>query len=268
MFPILLQTDWLVIPTFSFMLMVASLAATFYSYFQAPKKGLSQTIVLDMGIIGTIAGILGARIFHVLVEAPAYYWEHPSYIYQIQRGGVVSYGGLILIGISLFVYLKIKKVNPYQYLDLMALGFPIVVFFVRIGCLGAGCCYGKPTDFFFHLIFHSGSAGQQYFGIPLHATQVYDMLNAVFLFFLMRFIDARKKFHGQVVWSFLIGYGVIRGVIEFLRGDVDRGVYLNGSISTAQVVGIVAILFGGMMYWYCRYLSSKTHSSETVGVKA
>lgn len=252
MFPFLVKYQSFSIPTFSFMLMVASLLATFYVYFRAPKKGLSQTVVLDLGIIGTIAGIVGSRIFHVLVEEPRYYWEDFRRIYQVWNGGFVSYGAVILIGISWFVYLRARKLPVYKYLDLTALICPLIVMAVRIGCLGAGCCYGKPTDFPIHLTFTTGDAARHYFNVPLHATQIYDFLNGLLIFVILHLVDARKKFEGQLIWLFLILYGFNRGLIEFLRGDVDRGVYLNGMISTAQIMGILGILFGLAMYFHCK----------------
>jgi phosphatidylglycerol---prolipoprotein diacylglyceryl transferase len=255
MYPFLIRHGNFTIPTFSFMLMMASLAATFYLYYRAPGKKLSQTAVLDLGIIGTIAGVVGSRLFHVLVEEPRYYWEHPTHIYQIWRGGFVSYGAIILIGISFYIYMRSRKLDALKYLDFMALSFPIVIFFVRVGCLGAGCCYGKPTHFFIHLVFHnpSSDAGYKYPGIPLHATQVYGMLNAIFLFIALHWLDKRKTFDGQIVWSFVMLYGFTRGLQEFLRGDVERGVYFNGMISTAQIMGILGIIFGAFMYRYCRH---------------
>ncbi len=256
MFPFLIRHGEFSVPTFSFMLMLASLAATFYAYYRAPSKNLSQTVVLDLGIIGTIAAIVGGRLFHVFVEEPRFYWAHPERIYQIWNGGFVSYGAIILMGICWFIYLKKRKLNVLKYLDLTALIYPIVIFFVRVGCLGAGCCYGKPTDFFIHLTFKSGDAGFKYFGIPLHATQAYAIGNAIFLFIVLNLIDRKKKFDGQIVSTFLILYGLLRGLFEeVLRGDVDRGLYLNGLISTGQVMSLLAFLFGLWMYQYCKKIS-------------
>ncbi len=252
------------VPTFSLMLTLASLVGTFYIYRLAPKKGLSQVAVLDLGIIGTIAGIVGSRLFHVFVEAPAYYWEKPMRVFYVWQGGFVSYGAIILVTLSFITYLKLRKLDLYKYLDLTALSFPLMVILVRIGCLGAGCCYGKPTDFFFHLIFRnpSSDAGHKFLGTMLHATQIYDILNGIFLFCLLSLIDRRKKFDGQVVWSALIGYGFIRGLIEFLRGDADRGVYLGGLISTAQVTGLLAVSIGTIMYLYCRKRAQRNLSTQ------
>lgn len=254
MFPFLVKQGDFVIPAFSFMLMVASLVATFYAYYRAPKKGLSQVVVLDLGIIGTVAGIVGSRLFHILVEEPHYYWNNPTHVYQIWRGGFVSYGAIILIGLSWYVYLKKKKLPVWDYLDLYALSFPLVVFCVRVGCLGAGCCYGKPTDFFIHLVFTNpaSDAGHKFYGVPLHAFQVYAMINALFLFVLMHLIAKRQTFRGQLVWSFVMLYGFTRGMLEFLRGDAERGVYFHGAISTAQIMGIIGIILGATLYHYCK----------------
>jgi phosphatidylglycerol---prolipoprotein diacylglyceryl transferase len=254
MFPFLIRQGDLVIPTFPVMLMLASLAAVLYPYFRAPSKQLSQTVILDLGILGTVAGLVGARLFHILFEAPAKYWHEPSLIFQFWRGGFVSFGAITLIGISFYLYLKIRKLDTYKYLDLMALGFPLVVFFVRLGCLGAGCCYGKPTSFFLHLVFHNplSDAGSKFPGIPLHATQVYGMLNGIFLFIVLHWIDRRKKFDGQIICSFLILYGFTRSLQEFLRGDVERGVYFDGTVSTGQILGIFSIVFGVLLYRFLR----------------
>ncbi len=92
------------IPSFFFFLMVATLAATFFLYVVAPKYGFRQEVALDMGMIGMIAGVLGGRIFHILVEAPAYYWEKPMRVFEFWRGGFVSYGAFIAIVLSLWVY--------------------------------------------------------------------------------------------------------------------------------------------------------------------
>ena len=131
---------------------------------------------------------------------------------------------------------------------------PIVVFFVRVGCLLAGCCYGKPTDFWLHLTFTNplSDAGSKFQGIPLHATQIYDMLNAVVIFIILHILARRRKFRGQITLSFLMLYAVGRGLIEFLRGDDDRGVYFGGAISTAQVTGIIIFSVCFVLYWVLR----------------
>ncbi|MCE9626004.1 MAG: prolipoprotein diacylglyceryl transferase, partial [Deltaproteobacteria bacterium] len=122
------------IPSFAFMLMLASLTATMVLYKLAPRRGLSQVVSLDLGIIGTIMAVIGMRVFHIFVEGPNYaspgysnyYWEHPTHMWQIWRGGFVSYGAFLGIGVGWISYLKWRKLDMLTYLDFGALfGFPI-----------------------------------------------------------------------------------------------------------------------------------------------
>lgn len=252
MFPFIFHYGDLYIPTFFLMIMVATLAATFYCYWQAGRMGLSQIAVLDISLIGTVLGIVGARLFHIIVEAPDYYLEHPSYVFHFWQGGFVGYGAFIGIAVGTVLYLKWKKLPILQYVDLMALGCPLIVFFVRIGCIGAGCCYGKPTDFLFHLTFtHPASdAGRDFLGVALHATQIYDMINAMIVFGVIHLVNRKKKFHGQIMLLFFMVYAFGRFFIEFLRGDEDRGVYFDGLISTSQITGIAFILIGAVLWYF------------------
>lgn len=250
MLPFIINYGDFVIPTFFFMVMLGILTATFYLYFRAPKMGFSQVIVLDSAIIGAVFGIIGARLFHVFVEAFWFYQEDFWRVFEFWRGGFVSFGAYIGGTLSVILYLKLRKVPLLKYADFIALALPFLVLFIRMGCLGAGCCYGKPTDFFFHLVFHDhrSDAGSKFAGIPLHATQIYDMFNAIFIFVVLHWRYAHKRFDGEIALLFFMMYAFIRGLIEFMRGDLDRGVYFNGAVSTGQITGGVFILICLVLY--------------------
>lgn len=266
MFPTLLDfKGWgvipeIVIPTFFFMCMFGGLVATFYCYYRAPKVGLSQVAILDVGMIGIGFGVIGGRLFHVFVEDWWFYEDNLFRILEIWRGGFVSYGAFIGGSIAILTYLKVRKLPMLKYADLLATSLPLVIFFVRVGCLGAGCCHGTPTDFFIHLVFdhHYSPQGQpNYSGVPLHATQVYAMTYALGLFAFTNWLYKRKKFDGQVVVVFFMVYAVVRALLEILRGDMERGVYFDGMISTAQIVGffvfvICAVLYGVLKRYHQR----------------
>lgn len=253
MFPVLFASEYLVIPTFFSMVTLGILVITFYLYFRAPSLGLSQIVVLDLGIVGAIFGILGARVFHILVEALDFYREDWTRIFEFWRGGFVSYGAFIGGGGAVLLYLILRHQPMLKYADLVATGLPILVFFIRLGCLGVGCCYGKPTDFFFHLTFHNPYTPPAEVGLlgqHLHATQVYGMLKAVFIFGFLNWYYRRRRFDGEVMCLFFMIYPVLRALIEFLRGDLDRGVYLDGAVSTAQITGLVIFVVAAMGYAY------------------
>ncbi|MDO8312953.1 MAG: prolipoprotein diacylglyceryl transferase [Sideroxyarcus sp.] len=249
-----------IIPAFFFMIMIATFVATYAAVKFAERDKLSVVVVLDLAIIAVVASMLGARIFHVLVEAPDYYGIYPLdpslfvRVFYFWQGGFVSLGAFLATIGSWIVYLRLRKQPVLAYFDNMARVCPIVIFFVRVGCLLAGCCYGKPTDFFIHLIFTdpSSTAYHYYPMMPLHASQPYFMLNAIVMFFVVRWAHMRREFYGQALSAFLMYEGFSRFCLEFLRGDADRGIYFNGAISTGQVVMAGFFLVGLAMYQWCK----------------
>lgn len=243
------------VPAFFFMIMVASLSATWVALQFAKREKLSEIAILDMGIIAILASMVGARLFHVFVEAPAYYWEKPIRVFYFWQGGFVSLGAFLGTIFSWIVYLKKKKHNLPRYFDIMASAVPFAIFFVRLGCFLNGCCYGKPTDHWPFVIFTdpASTAHLMHHGnIPLYPTQGFFMLNAVFMFFVLLAVRKYRKFYGQICASFLIYEGVSRFFIEFMRGDDDRGIYFNGAISTGQIVMIISIISGLLMWSVCK----------------
>lgn len=244
------------VPAFFFMVMVASLAATGLATRLAKREGLSEIVILDLAIIAIIASLIGSRIFHILFEAPDYYWEEPIRVFYFWQGGFVSLGAFILTAFSWFVYLKKKHLNILRYLDVSVCTAPIIIFFVRLGCLLAGCCYGKPTSIHWpHIIFTNPGSYPVIFGfkyIPLHPTQAYFMLNAIVMFFVIFAARKYRKFYGQIAATFLMYEGVSRFFIEFLRGDADRGMYFGGAISTGQIVMTLFFIAGVVMWVYCK----------------
>ncbi|PIR25554.1 MAG: hypothetical protein COX62_04440 [Deltaproteobacteria bacterium CG_4_10_14_0_2_um_filter_43_8] len=250
--PILFELFGMAVPAFFFTIMVGSLVAIFYAAHEAKKENLSPVMVIDLGIIAILSAVLGARIFHILVEYPSYYWADPIRVFYFWQGGFVSIGAYIGAAVACVWYMKFKKVVAWRYVDLLVKVLPIVIFCVRAGCLLVGCCYGKPTDFWLHLTFHDPASTAYYYhpNIPLHATQIYFMFSAVVLFFLLHFVYKKKKFMGQVTSVFLMYYGISRFLIEFLRGDDDRGLFsfFGVTLSTGQI-SMLCAFFAGVILW-------------------
>lgn len=239
------------VPSFFFMIMIASLAATFYASHMAKKEGADPVALLDMGIIGIIASVIGARVFHIVVENPSYYIEHPIRVFFFWQGGFVSIGAYIFSILGFLIYLSRRHLDRWRYFDLAALSLPIIIFFVRVGCVMVGCCYGKPTDFFIHMKFHHPASVPAYYdmlGVSLHATQLYLMINALIMFFVLRFMYMKRKFYGQVLATFFMYYGVTRFLVEFLRGDDDRGLWFGGTLATGQIAMMCSFALGLTMW--------------------
>jgi phosphatidylglycerol:prolipoprotein diacylglycerol transferase len=85
-------------------------------------------------------------------------------------------------------------------------------------------------------------------GVSLHPTELYEMaveaINFLILFWLVR----RKKFEGQVIGLYLILYGVARYFIEFYRGDPGRGEVFGGFMSGTQLLALLMVVAGGVLW--------------------
>ncbi len=257
--PILFSIGSVGVPAFFLMIMLGALATTFYAYKLAKREGADPVVMLDFGIIGIIASVIGSRIFHILIENPSYYWEKPIRVFYFWQGGFVSIGAFVFTIAGLLIYLRVRKLDTFRYLDIITTAIPAMIFFVRIGCLCAGCCFGKPTDFFIHLIFNDtgSTAGYYHPGVALHATQPYFMANALVMGAVLYFVYKHRQFVGQVVAVFFMYEGVSRFFLEFLRGDEDRGIWFGGVLSTGQIAMIASFCTGAVIYILQRRKSKK-----------
>jgi phosphatidylglycerol:prolipoprotein diacylglycerol transferase len=77
--------------------------------------------------------------------------------------------------------------------------------------------------------------------VPLHPTQIYMVLANLLLFFILVFLQGRKRFHGMIFLSYIILYSIFRFIIEFFRGDF-RGNFFFDFLSVSQGIGILAVL--------------------------
>ena len=122
----------------------------------------------------------------------------------------------------------------------------------RLGCLVAGCCYGKPTGLAWGITFSHPLAERLQgtpLGVPLHPTQIVQSLIGFLLFAFLYWVHRRKVFDGQVAIPFLLLAGVSRFLMEYLRGD-PRGQALG--LATSQWIGLTMILAGAVWFWVAR----------------
>lgn len=215
-------------------------------------RGLDPDQMWNLGGIAAFSGILGAKVLLLLLDWREYAAD-PGRIFSIatlQSGGVFS-GGLLLAIACSWWYLRREKIPFLSAADVFAPGIALGHAFGRIGCLAAGCCYGKPTHLPWSVTFHNPWAAEfsgTPLNIPLHPTQLYEfvaeLINFCFLFWLCK----RKKFEGQVIALFMIVYGCERFVFEFFRDDQGRGEVLGGLISGTQLIALGLVVTGFFIY--------------------
>jgi len=211
---------------------------------------LAPATVSDISIIALVFGLIGARIFSILFESLDSYLANPILFLKFWQGGLVWYGGLILVTIGIILYIKLKKLDLLNTLDFFSPLVSIGLAFGRAGCLFAGCCHGTPTDLPWGVKYRAIggfrpqviSSHPEFLNTYLHPTQHFSALAAFAIFLFLSFYQKKKKFAGEIVCLFFILYSIFRFLIEFLRGDDLRGYFFNNTLATSQLIAIFTFL--------------------------
>lgn len=213
----------------------------------AEKMGMPGDKIVDLGFWSLLVGMVGARILYVFTRFD-YYTAHPLEMFYVWEGGLVFFGGPLLC-IPFFIwYTKKHNLPRWKVLDIAAVGVPLAHAFGRLGCLSAGCCYGKPTGGNWGIKLYSDLVEPHMQGVYLHPTQIYESVSMLLLFFALRRLEFRRKFEGQVMFVYLIAYSIIRSIIEIFRGDSIRGFVIDDVLSTSQFISIIVIAFSIVFY--------------------
>jgi phosphatidylglycerol:prolipoprotein diacylglycerol transferase len=106
----------------------------------------------------------------------------------------------------------------------------------------AGCCYGRPTDLPWGVVFRDPQTLAPQ-GISLHPSQLYDFLNGALIFLILLFVTLKKKYQGQVFIWFLILHSTARLITERFRGD-DRGIIPGTEMTLTQGLAVLILVAG------------------------
>lgn len=234
----LLTIGGLTIHGYGLMIGIGFIAAYLMTEYRARKYRMNTDIVFTLFLSSVIFGLLGAKVLYYLTILDRII-EDPSVLLD-EMGGFVVYGGIIGGVLAGYVVCRIKKERFWQYFDLIAPAIALAQGFGRIGCLLAGCCYGKETDSPFSITFHTSDFAPN--DVTLIPTQIYssilDFLNCI----VLCLIAGRAKKERTVSGCYLIFYSTGRFIIEFFRGDLERGSI--GMISTSQFISIFIFIVG------------------------
>ncbi|MBI4445144.1 MAG: prolipoprotein diacylglyceryl transferase [Acidobacteria bacterium] len=255
MFPKLVDIGPLTLHTYGLMLAVAYLAAITLTARLASREGVPRNQIWDLGFVVIISAIFGSKLL-MLVADWEEYSRRPSLLLSMEfwQAAGVFYGGLLGAVLASALYLWKKPGLPFwKVADAAAPAIALGQSIGRLGCFSAGCCYGRPADLPWSLVFSSQYAHDSVgvpLGIPLHPTQLYESVLALMIFVLLLFLYPRKQFPGQIFITYLICYSIIRFILEFFRGDPDRGFVLGGLLSTSQLISLilVPIAMGGYIF--------------------
>lgn len=249
MHPILFELGGWPVYSYGLLLAAAYLLGLQMAVVRARRRGLDGTKIMDLGIYLIIAALVGAKLMLVAVDFE-YFRARPGELLSLVRAGGVFYGGLLAaLAVALWLVRR-YRLNMWTTADLMAPGIALGHVVGRLGCLLAGCCYGRPTDLPWGVVFTDPAAAANVgtpLGLPLHPTQLYDAgAELLIMLFLLATERRGRPFPGRTFWWYMLLYGVSRFIVEIYRGD-DRGMMMG--LSTSQVVSIVVVPVALVMLW-------------------
>ncbi len=215
-----------------------------------PNSGWTKTQVGDLIFYAAIGVILGGRIGYMLFYNLSYFIEHPLAIFKVWNGGMSFHGGLIGVGIAMWVFSLTIKKSVWDTIDFIVPLVPIGLAVGRLGNFINGELWGRITNVPWAMIFPKAGT------MPRHPSQLYEfLLEGVLLFIIMWCFSAKPKPRFAVSALFLFCYGSLRFFSEFFRQpDPQWGFIAWGWLTMGQLLSIPMIIIGVLsLFWMCYY---------------
>jgi phosphatidylglycerol---prolipoprotein diacylglyceryl transferase len=240
--PELFEIGRFTVYTYGVLLAAAYLLGLKFAMVRAGTRGLDPARTLDLGIYIIVSALIGAKLLLFFVEFDTFRRD-PAELLTLARSGGVFYGGLILAVAVALWYMRRHRMPMWTTCDVFAPAIALGHAVGRLGCLAAGCCFGRETSVPWAVTFTHPEAAANVgtpLNVPLHPTQLYE--SGAELLILVLLIATERKgrpFPGRTFWLYLFLYGVSRFIIEFFRGD-DRGIVFD-LLPTSQFISLLIV---------------------------
>jgi phosphatidylglycerol---prolipoprotein diacylglyceryl transferase len=244
MHPRLLTTPVYTLRTFGVLLAAAYVTAYWWMMREGRRERLDVDRLGSLGVWAIVGAIVGARVL-MIVRSFSEYVAAPSELLSpsllVAAGDF--YGGFIGALIMSAIFFRRNPQLPFwKAADVCAPAIALGQAIGRIGCLMAGDDFGRVTTVPWAITFtdpDAASIGGAPLGVPLHPVQLYESIVCLILFVVLVRLIRRKRFDGEVILAYTFLYAVARFVLEFYRGDADRGFVLGGLLSTSQFIAVI-----------------------------
>lgn len=250
MYPRLFSTPLFTLYTFGALLALAYASAYWWLIREGRRHRVDADALSDLAFWAIAGAIVGAKALLIVRQPP------DSIADLFSRSTLTSagdfYGGFLgaLAACAIFFF-RDRRLDFWPAADLCAPAIALGQAIGRIGCLMAGDDYGRPTDLPWAVTFTDPDAaalGGAPLGVPLHPVQLYESLICLALFFLLARLLRRPHRPGTVILAYTGCYAVARFMLEFFRGDADRGFVFGNQLSTSQFIGVLLIAAVGIAW--------------------
>ena len=217
---------------------------------------------VDLAFIwGFIGVFVGAKVLYLFTVLPSLTEDVPQlfsspiiFLKTYFQGGFVFYGGFYGGVIAVYLYSKVSKRPIGKLIYALLPGGIFAHALGRIGCFLEGCCYGRPTNSFIGVCFTNSEIAPN--NIPLIPVQLIEASVEIILFLIVLYMRKKNAAPVFLLSFYMTLYGAARFCIEFYRFDDYRG--FIGFLSLSQIISIITIFIGLLLYFRQKY-----HPSET-----
>ncbi len=206
---------------------------------------LSKEGVSDLLFYGVIGVVLGGRLGYVLFYNLSQYLARPLEIFAVWQGGMSFHGGLLGVVVATVLFCRRRQLPILLVGDILVTSSTIGLGLGRIGNFINAELWGRVTDLPWGFVFPGGGP------LPRHPSQLYEaFLEGFVLFSVLYLLHRRKVAQGVPFFSFFIGYGLFRFLVEFVRQPDAHLGFLWGGATMGQLLSLPMILFGlcGLVY--------------------
>ena len=238
---------------YGLIIMLGVLAGVSLSIQLGKKRGFKADDYWDMVPWMLIPGILGARLWHVLMPSVSsglsfsWYLQHPGEILAVWKGGLGIPGGVLGGCFGIWLFCRRKKFSYGDFMDTIAAGLPLGQAIGRWGNFVNQELYGKPTDLPWAITIDPAHRVPEYADkATYHPLFLYESLYNLIVCFCICQLDKSEKVNlkpGSLFLIYLIAYPVGRFFLEFLRLDTAQ----VGGINMNQVVMAVTAIVSGIV---------------------
>lgn len=231
---------------------------------EAKRTGQDPENYLDMGMIGVVFGIIGARLYYVIFSWDMYK-DNLLEILNIREGGLAIYGGVIAAVLTVIIAAKVKHLSAPQIFDTIALALLNGQMLGRWGNFFNREAFGEYTDSLFamrlpidavrssdvteQMRMHIQSIGGVEY-IQVHPTFLYESLWCCVLLIILFVYRKHKKYEGELFLLYMFGYGLGRVWIEGLR--TDQLILPVVGLPVSQLLAGVLVVVMGILIVYFR----------------
>ncbi len=211
------------------------------------SRGWSMAQVDDVIFYSALGVVLGGRMGYTLFYGSQQYLQDPLAILRIWQGGMSFHGGLLGVLLAMWLFGRRYQKGFFATTDFIAPLVPLGLGAGRMGNFINGELWGAPTDLPWGMIFPAALAG----GIARHPSQLYQAaLEGALLFGLLWWYSHRPRPLMAVSGCFLLGYGIFRGLVEFVRmPDPQLGYLAFGWLTMGQLLSLPMVLLGIFFIW-------------------